>query len=140
MLKKPEKCIKTPIENCNPITEVALMCITYSWYVDGVMYPEIFQISEDTLGLCANEKWMFFNFLAHFSTKKVNTYLLTYMKFRKKRGFVLFTNFGNVLPDLKHMYVSKGKFLSERTNVFVTTPDRQTFFFPETENLNFADF
>ena len=71
MLKKPEKCIKTPIENCNPTTEVALMCITYSWYVDGVMYQEIFQSSEDTSGLCANEKGMFFNFLATF--KKIVT-------------------------------------------------------------------
>ena len=42
LLKKPKKCLKTPIENCNPTTEVIFMCITYSWYVDGVMYPEIF--------------------------------------------------------------------------------------------------
>ena len=26
------------------------------------------------------------------------------------------------------------------TNVFVITPNRRTFFFPETENLNFGDF
>ena len=64
LFKKPEKCLKTPIENCNPTTEVALMCITYSWYVDGVMYQEIFQSSEDTSGLCANEKGMFFNFFS----------------------------------------------------------------------------
>ena len=48
LLKKPKKCLKTPIENCNSTTEVALMCITYSWYVDGVMYPEMFQSSKDT--------------------------------------------------------------------------------------------
>ena len=42
------------------------MCITYSWYVDGVMYPEIFQSSEDTSGLCANEEGMFFNFFSNF--------------------------------------------------------------------------
>ena len=34
---------------------------------------------------------------------------------------------------------SKGTFLSVSTDVFVITPNRQTFFFPETENLNFAD-
>ena len=45
LLKKPKKILKPPIENCNPTTEVTLMCITYSWYVDGVMYPEIFQSS-----------------------------------------------------------------------------------------------
>ena len=67
LLKKPKKCLKTPIENCNSTTEVALMCITYSWYVDGVMYPEMFQSSKDTSCLCVNEKGMFFNFLAIFS-------------------------------------------------------------------------
>ena len=34
---------------------------------------------------------------------------------------------------------SKGMFLSESTDVFVITPNRRTFFFPETENLNFGD-
>ena len=34
----------------------------------------------------------------------------------------------------------KGTFLSEDTDVFVIPPYRQTFFFPETENLNFGDF
>ena len=34
----------------------------------------------------------------------------------------------------------KGTFLSESTDVFVITPNRQTFFFPETKNLNFGDF
>ena len=29
--------------------------------------------------------------------------------------------------------------MSEDINVFVKTPNRQTFFFPETENLNFSD-
>ena len=33
----------------------------------------------------------------------------------------------------------KGTFLSESTDVFIITPNRQTFFFPETENLNFGD-
>ena len=34
----------------------------------------------------------------------------------------------------------KGTFLSEDTDAFVITPNRQTFFFPETENLNFVIF
>ena len=34
----------------------------------------------------------------------------------------------------------KGTFFSESTDVFVITSNRQTFFFPETENLNFGDF
>ena len=33
----------------------------------------------------------------------------------------------------------KGMFLSEDTDVFVITPNKRTFFFPETENLNFGD-
>ena len=33
----------------------------------------------------------------------------------------------------------KGTFLSEGTDVFVITPSKRTFFFPETENLNFSD-
>ena len=35
-------------------------------------------------------------------------------------------------------FLIKGMFLSEGTDVFVITPNRQTFFFPETENLNFG--
>ena len=35
---------------------------------------------------------------------------------------------------------SKGTILSENTNVLVITSNRLTFFFPETENLNFGDF
>ena len=34
----------------------------------------------------------------------------------------------------------KGTFLSESTDVFVITQNRQTFFFLETKNLNFGDF
>ena len=34
----------------------------------------------------------------------------------------------------------KGTFFSESTDVFVITPNRLTFFFPETENLNFGYF
>ena len=37
------------------------------------------------------------------------------------------------------MAPDKGTFLSEDTDVFVRTPNRRTFFFPETENLNFGD-
>jgi hypothetical protein len=33
----------------------------------------------------------------------------------------------------------KGTFLLKDTDVFVITPNRRTFFFPETENLNFGD-
>ena len=36
--------------------------------------------------------------------------------------------------------VGKGMFLSESTHVFVINLNRRTFFFPETENLNFDDF
>ena len=34
----------------------------------------------------------------------------------------------------------KGPFLSEGTDVFVISPNRRTFYFPELENLNFGDF
>ena len=39
-----------------------------------------------------------------------------------------------IIPKLK------GMFLSEGTDVFVITPNKRTFFFPETENLNFGDW
>ena len=38
------------------------------------------------------------------------------------------------------IFVAKVPFFSEDTDVFVITPNRKTFFFPETKNLNFADF
>ena len=44
--------------------------------------------------------------------------------------------FGVILSTV----LGKGTFLSENTDVFVITPNRRTFFFPETENLNFGDF
>jgi len=34
---------------------------------------------------------------------------------------------------------NKGTFLSEDTDVFVISPNRQTSYFPELENLNFGD-
>ena len=37
-------------------------------------------------------------------------------------------------------FVGEGTFLSDSTDVFVITPNRRTFFFPETENFNFGDF
>ena len=37
-------------------------------------------------------------------------------------------------------YKCKGTFLSESTDIFVITPIRRTFFFPETENLTIGDF
>ena len=37
-------------------------------------------------------------------------------------------------------YICKGTFFSESIDVFVITPNRRTFFFPETENLNFCGF
>ena len=43
------------------------------------------------------------------------------------------------LPLYKKCQNCKGMFLSEDTDVFVTTPNRRTFFFPEIENLNFGD-
>ena len=42
--------------------------------------------------------------------------------------------FENTCPIL-----DKGMFLSEDTDVFIITYYRRTFFFPETENLNFGD-
>ena len=39
-----------------------------------------------------------------------------------------------------YITVCKGMFLSEGTDAFVITSNRQTFFFPEAENLNFGDF
>ena len=33
----------------------------------------------------------------------------------------------------------KGAFLSEDTDVFVMSPNRQTFYFPQIKNLNFGD-
>ena len=36
-------------------------------------------------------------------------------------------------------FLIKGMILSEGTDVIVITPNRPTFFFPETENLNFGD-
>ena len=39
-----------------------------------------------------------------------------------------------------HKKCVKGTFFSEiGTDFFVITPNRRTFFFPETENLNFGD-
>ena len=35
--------------------------------------------------------------------------------------------------------IDKATFLSEGTDFFVVTPNKRTFFFPETENLNFGD-
>ena len=40
----------------------------------------------------------------------------------------------------KNSAVYKGTFLSESTDVFVITSNRRTFYFPETENLNFGDW
>ena len=34
----------------------------------------------------------------------------------------------------------KVRFFSESTDAFVITPNRRTFFFPETENLNLGDW
>ena len=42
-------------------------------------------------------------------------------------------------PGTSEATLSKGTFLSEDNDVFVKTPNRQTFFFPETENLNFGN-
>ena len=48
---------------------------------------------------------------------------------------------GNSKTKFQHpaKETGKGMFLSESTDVFVITPNRRTFFFPETENLNFGD-
>ena len=43
------------------------------------------------------------------------------------------------LKDLHYNVTRKGTFLSEDTDAFVITPNTRTFFFPETENLNFGD-
>ena len=46
--------------------------------------------------------------------------------------------FHKALQNQPFSLVQKGTFLSEYTDVFVITPSRQTFFFPETKNLNFG--
>ena len=38
------------------------------------------------------------------------------------------------------LLIGKGTFLSEDTDAFVITSNRQKIFLPETENLNFGDF
>ena len=45
----------------------------------------------------------------------------------------------NTMGDYYKMPIDKGTFFSESTDVFVITSNRRTFFFPETENLNFGD-
>ena len=45
-----------------------------------------------------------------------------------------------LLASMQICLFFKGTFLSESTNVFVITPNRLTFLFPETENWNFGDF
>ena len=53
--------------------------------------------------------------------------------------FFLFLNFDRNNKHRSNVN-SKGTILSENTNVLVITSNRRTFFFPETENLNFGDF
>ena len=62
---------------------------------------------------------------------------------------VIGTIFFYLKKKLVRIFISKSKhfevddkdtFLSEDTDVFVMTPNRRTFFFPETENLNFGDW
>ena len=50
--------------------------------------------------------------------------------------------FGNSKDFVDNIFrvFDKGTFLSESTDVFVITPNKRTFFFPETENLNFGDW
>ena len=50
------------------------------------------------------------------------------------------TGFRDISVFIANNIAVKGTFLSESTNVFVITSNRRTFFFPETENLNFDDF
>ena len=45
-----------------------------------------------------------------------------------------------VIRRITQQFNSKGEFLSEDTDAFVITSNRRTFFFPETENLDFVDF
>ena len=41
---------------------------------------------------------------------------------------------------IRNFMNGKGTFFSESTDVFVITPNRRTFFFPETETENFEGF
>ena len=50
------------------------------------------------------------------------------------------TRGGGAHPFLPDSSISvKGMFLSESTDIFVITPNRRIFFFPENKNLNFGD-
>ena len=53
--------------------------------------------------------------------------------------FIITLNILEKLVDTFEGNPDKGTFLSEDTDVFVITPNKRTFFFPETENLNFGD-
>ena len=48
-------------------------------------------------------------------------------------------NYGEVFSHIWAASAYKGTFLSEDTDVFVISPNRRTFYFPELENLNFGD-
>ena len=47
----------------------------------------------------------------------------------------------SLISDIfKEQKLSKGTFFKENTDVFVITPNRRTFFFPDAENLKFGHF
>ena len=55
------------------------------------------------------------------------------MKKMKRFQYVLKDNQKSCTYSYVFVYLSKGAFLSEDTDVFVISPNRQTFYFPEFE-------
>ena len=57
----------------------------------------------------------------------------------QSRFHILFRNKFHAAFFFFWVCICKGKFLSEDTDVFVTSPNRWTFYFPELKKLNFCD-
>jgi hypothetical protein len=59
----------------------------------------------------------------------------------KKEKIIPFLQLGRLVPysDRKNMLSDKGTFCQKMLIFFFITSNRRTFFFPETENLNFGD-
>ena len=56
------------------------------------------------------------------------------MKKMKRFQYVLKDNQKSCTYSYVFVYLSKGAFLSEDTDVFVISPNRQTFYFPQLES------
>ena len=78
-----------------------------------------------------SRKLFYFHFMWHPSEKKLFYFSRKWFYFE-----IISFWFDFILSGL----LFKGTFLSESTDVSVITSNRRTFFFPETENLNFGDW